>query len=186
MSNINDKAVLHAIFNPELPVSGELIEEEEKYESRIDDEDTTENLNEAKALEIQGVKKAENGDFIGALDDFTKAIQLCPDRPSGYNNRAQALRLNGDVQGAMEDLENAIELSQNNPQSSKALGQALCQRGILKRLDGNAEGALEDFKQAACLGSPFAKQMVVKMNPYAALCNKMLADVMQKMKDGEA
>ena len=94
--------------------------------------------------------------------------------------------MNGDVQGAMEDLENAIELSQNNPQSSKALGQALCQRGILKRLDGNAEGALEDFKQAACLGSPFAKQMVVKMNPYAALCNQMLADVMQKMKDGEA
>jgi len=185
MSNVNDKAVLHAIFNPELPVSGELIEEEEKYESQIDDEETSENLYEAKALELQGVKKAESGDFIGALDDFTKAIQLRPDRPSGYNNRAQALRLNDDTQGAMEDLEEAIRLSRNNPRSNKAHGQALCQRGILKRLDGNPEGALEDFKQAACLGSPFAKQMVVKMNPYAALCNQMLADVMHKMKNGE-
>jgi len=186
MSNTNDKAVLHAIFNPELPVSGEIIEEEEKYEAQIDDEETSQNLDEAKALELQGVKKAENGDSIGALDDFTKAIQLRPDRPSGYNNRAQALRLSGDTQGAMEDLEEAIRLSRNNPRSAKAHGQALCQRGILKRLDGNSEGALEDFKKASCLGSPFAKQMVVKMNPYAALCNQMLADVMQKMKDGEA
>lgn len=186
MSNLNDKAVLHAIFNPELPVSGELIEEEEKYESKIDEEETSENLIEAKALEVQGVKKAENGDFIGALDDFSKAIQMRPDRPSGYNNRAQALRLNGDIQGAIEDLEEAIRLSRDNPHCAKAHGQALCQRGILKRFDGNADGALEDFKAAACLGSPFAKQMVVKLNPYAALCNQMLADVMQKMKDGEA
>jgi len=186
MSNINDKAVLHAIFNPELPVSGEIIENEERYESHVDDEGSSEILDRAKSLELQGVKKAENGDFIGALDDFTKAIQLRPDRPSGYNNRAQALRLNGDTQGAMEDLETAIRLSRDNPSSTKAHGQALCQRGILKRLDGDADGALEDFKGAACMGSPFAKQMVVKMNPYAALCNQMLADVMQKMKDGEA
>jgi len=186
MSTISDKAVLHAIFNPELPVSGELIEEEEKYESQIDEEETSDNLTEAKAYEIDGVKKAEHGDFIGALDDFSKAIRLRPDRPSGYNNRAQALRLNGDVQGAMEDLEEAIRLSNDKPHCAKALGQALCQRGILKRVDGNVDGALEDFKQAACLGSPFAKQMVVKMNPYAALCNQMLADVMKKMKDGES
>ena len=115
----------------------------------------------------------------------TECFHLFP-CAAGYNNRAQALRLNGDTQGAMEDLEEAIRLSRNNPRSTKAHGQALCQRGILKRLDGNSEGALEDFKKAACLGSPFAKQMVVKMNPYAALCNQMLADVMQKMKDGEA
>lgn len=186
MSNINDKAVLHAIFNPELPVSGELIEEEESYEARIDAEESTEHLEAVKALEIEGVKKAEQGDFVGALDDFSRAIRLRPDRPSGYNNRAQAMRLSGDVEGAMEDLEEAIRLSASKPDSAKALGQALCQRGILKRVDGDADGALEDFKLAAGLGSPFARQMVVKMNPYAALCNQMLAECMQKMKDGEA
>ena len=86
----------------------------------------------------------------------------------------------------MDDLEEAIRRSILRPNNDKALGQALCQRGILKRLDGDPDGALEDFKQAAGLGSPFARQMVVKMNPYAALCNQMLADCMQKMKDGEA
>ena len=37
-----------------LTVSGEIIEEEEKYEAQIDDEETSENLDEAKALELQG------------------------------------------------------------------------------------------------------------------------------------
>ena len=35
-------------------VSGELIEEEEQYEAKIDDEETSENLDKAKALELQG------------------------------------------------------------------------------------------------------------------------------------
>ena len=34
-----------------------------------------------------------------ALEFFNQAIQVAPERASGYNNRAQALRLKGDVQG---------------------------------------------------------------------------------------
>ena len=50
---------------------------------------------------------------------------------------------------------------------------------------GDETGALEDFRAAAGLGSKFAKQMVVAMNPYAALCNQMLGEVMSKLHTGQ-
>ena len=53
----------------------------------------------AKHLETEGVQAAETGDVHKALDLFNQAINVLPSRASGYNNRAQALRLKGDVQG---------------------------------------------------------------------------------------
>ena len=47
------------------------------------------------------------------------------------------------------------------------------------------DAAIEDFKRAADLGSEFAKVMVVQLNPYAALCNQMLREVIGKIKTGE-
>jgi len=47
------------------------------------------------------------------------------------------------------------------------------------------EEAREDFTHAAGLGGQFAKQLLVAMNPYAALCNQMLADVMGRLRAGE-
>ena len=52
-------------------------------------------------------------------------------------------------------------------------------------LPGDDERALEDFKMAAKLGSEFAKHQVMLMNPYAALCNQMLGEVMSRIKRGE-
>lgn len=50
---------------------------------------------------------------------------------------------------------------------------------------GEEEKSLEDFKHASRLGGQFAKQQVIAMNPYAALCNQMLCEVMQKVRSGE-
>ena len=52
-------------------------------------------------------------------------------------------------------------------------------------ISGDDGGALEDFKIAASLGNDFAKQMVVQLNPYAALCNQMLSEVIGKIRRGE-
>lgn len=65
----------------------------------ITGEEDTPAVQEAKALEAQGVQAAEGGDITLALAKFSEAITACPQRASGYNNRAQALRLHGDVQG---------------------------------------------------------------------------------------
>lgn len=38
---------------------------------------------------------------------------------------------------------------------------------------------------AARLGNRFAQSQVVRMNPYAKLCNRMLCEAMQKLREGE-
>lgn len=62
-------------------------------------------LEQSKALELQGVLAAENGDLSTALERFSQAICLLPERASAYNNRAQARRLQGDVAGEGRCLE---------------------------------------------------------------------------------
>lgn len=57
------------------------------------------------------------------------------------------------------------------------------QRGLLRRLAGQDDDAREDFEKAAELGSEFARQQAVALNPYAALCNKMLSEVIGKLRN---
>merc|ERR1712045_588896 len=82
---------------------------------------------------------------------------LNPERPSSYNNRAQALRMVGRPDSALKDLDTAIQLSKGK---GKAGSNALCQRGVLLRKEGRDDDAMEDFKTAAKNGSGFAKAMV--------------------------
>lgn len=79
----------------------------------------------------------------------------------------------------LEDQNKAIELSRNK---GAAAAQAYTQRGLIHRLNEVEEKALEDFSKATELGSAFAKTMAVQMNPYAAMCNKMLAEAINKLK----
>ena len=65
-----------------------------------------------------------------------------------------------------------------------AAKQAYCQRGLVYRRNGREQEAMSDFKIAAELGSGFAKSVLVEMNPYAAMCNKMLKDVFSKLEEG--
>ena len=50
---------------------------------------------------------------------------------------------------------------------------------------GREDAARSDFEAAAQLGGEFAKQQVIAMNPYAALCNQMMSEVFRKVKSGE-
>ncbi|KAK7094049.1 tetratricopeptide repeat protein 36-like [Littorina saxatilis] len=176
----HDKAILSRIFNPGLPSSDIDVEAEQAALSEVVPEDK--HVVEAKELEVEGVKAAESGDMDRALDYFSQAITVAPHWPSAYNNRAQCLRLKGDTKGAMEDLNMAVVLSKGEGRSAC---QAFTQRGLIRRLEGDEQGALEDFKAAAHLGNEYAKQMVVALNPYAALCNQMLSQVMTKLRTGE-
>ena len=88
----------------------------------------------------------------------------------------------GEKDAARSDLEKALELCQCQ---GKVAGQAFTQRGLIHRLNGNREAALEDFKKGAELGNSFAKTQVAELNPYAALCNQMLAQAIGKLRRGE-
>lgn len=181
MATDNDKAVLEAVFNPLFSEFGFSTDAEDaaETESAAQDDGTP---NQVKTLEVEGVEAAEKGDIDRAIDIFGNVIRLAPNRASGYNNRAQALRIKGDVDRALEDLNNAINLGQTN---RHAAAQALCQRGLIHRLRGQDQEALADFKEAAKLGSQFAKNQLVQMNPYAALCNRMLGEMFAKLRQGE-
>ena len=50
---------------------------------------------------------------------------------------------------------------------------------------GDEDGAKEDLRNAANLGGQFARQLLVTLNPYAALCNQMIAEVMCKLRSGD-
>ncbi|XP_034556387.1 tetratricopeptide repeat protein 36 isoform X2 [Notolabrus celidotus] len=182
MASAHDRAVLQAIFNPTTPfgdIPG-LNQEEE-----LIDDDTgfdTELLKQVKELEMQGVTAAEAGDLQAALQLFSQAIQILPRRASAYNNRAQALRLQGNTAGALEDLNQAISLSST---AGRTACQALVQRGLLRRLTCQNDEARADFEKAAALGSEFARQQAVALNPYSALCNKMLSEVINKLRNPE-
>lgn len=64
------------------------------------------NLNEITKLfyNIEGVKKADKGDFDDALECFSKAIELPPKDSLSYFNRARIRMYIGDVKGAKSDL----------------------------------------------------------------------------------
>lgn len=100
---------------------------------------------------------------------------------------------------ALGDLTKALTLCESKGATAK---NALCQRGLLYRQMKDDDAAREDFKQAACLGSAFARNQVssergndiieigiiysivfqlVELNPYAALCNQMLQEACLKM-----
>ncbi|NXA42908.1 TTC36 protein, partial [Eudromia elegans] len=179
MATANDRAVLQSIFHPGTPfgdVAG--LDEEDEEAPKEEEAFAPVLLERARELELQGVAAAEAGDVRAALERFSEAIRLLPERASAYNNRAQALRLSGDVPGALRDLDAAIRLGRG-----RAACQSLVQRGLIRRLQGRDEDARQDFARAARLGSAFARRQLVLLNPYAALCNQMLGHMLGRLRN---
>ena len=67
----------------------------------------------AIAYNKSGIKKAQTGDFAGALADYDHAIELDPGFVEAYNNRAGAKERIGDLPGALDDCGRAIEIDPN-------------------------------------------------------------------------
>ncbi|CAM9816864.1 unnamed protein product [Bubo scandiacus] len=182
MATAGDRAVLQSIFNPSTPfgdIPG-LDEEEEEDTQEEGDGFAPELLAQARDLELQGVSAAESGDISAALERFGEAIRLLPQRASAYNNRAQALRLRGDLPGALRDLDASIRLSRGR---GRAACQSFVQRGLIRRLQARDEEARRDFERAAQLGSAFAQRQLVLLNPYSALCNQMLCEMLGRLRN---
>ncbi|XP_053729784.1 tetratricopeptide repeat protein 36 [Synchiropus splendidus] len=180
MASEHDRAVLQAIFNPNTPFGD--VPDLNQEDALADDDSSFDSdlLEQVKELEVRGVTAAEAGDSEAALRLFSQAIRILPRRASAYNNRAQVLRLQGHTAGALEDLDRAVSLSGG---AGRTACQALVQRGLLHRLASQDDKARADFESAAALGSQFARQQAVLLNPYAALCNKMLSEVIQQLRN---
>lgn len=86
----------------------------------------------------RGWAKREQGDYTGAIEDFTRAIELKPDDAYAYTNRAGVKRELDDYNGAIEDYNQAIKLKPDN--ANAYLGRGMAKVGLDDHL-----AAMEDF-----------------------------------------
>jgi len=103
------------------------------------------NAQSADTYYNKGNAKSRSGDYQGAIDDYSKAIEINPQDADAYYNRGIAKRESGDNQGAIADYGKAIEI---NPQDAIAYAN----RSIAKEKQGDLEGSCSDGKKAASLG----------------------------------
>jgi tetratricopeptide (TPR) repeat protein len=96
------------------------------------------NPNDANAYIERGNIKRRTGDFIGAIEDFNKALKIFPGDAVTYYSRGIARSNFNDFKGAAEDFTKAIELGLNDT-------RIYYQRGFAKEKDRNFRGAIEDY-----------------------------------------
>ena len=63
----------------------------------------------------QGVEKYEAGNYQGAINDFTKVIEINPQYANAYLNRGIARELVNDLEGACDDWRKAVDLGNERP-----------------------------------------------------------------------
>uniref|UniRef100_A0A8W7NZV4 Tetratricopeptide repeat protein 36 n=1 Tax=Anopheles coluzzii TaxID=1518534 RepID=A0A8W7NZV4_ANOCL len=175
----HDRQVLESILNPS-QIGGEeyLLQEEEKHLDDPQDANASSDprVSDSQRLELEAIGLAGQGKLSEALELLSKSIETAPERPAPWNNRAQVYILLGKEEEALSDIDQALKLSN---QTGRTGCRALCQRGILKRKNNDVDGARADFEVAAKLGSKFARTQLIELNPFAALCNQMLREVMK-------
>jgi len=90
---------------------------------------------------LRGRAWSEKGDLKQAMNDYTQALSLDPNRASGYRRRADIFRRLGRVQEAISDLSTAIELRPK-------VGAIFYDRAGLWWEFGEHQKALNDYSQA--------------------------------------
>ena len=93
----------------------------------------------------QGVEKYKVGNFQGAIDDYTRAIEINPQYAAAYQLRGSSKSILGDIQGAIADYTKVIEI---DPQDANAYQL----RGIAREKVNDLEGACRDWRKAVNFG----------------------------------
>lgn len=107
----------------------------------------------AFAFDNRGLLKYIQGNYNGAIEDFSAAIALEPKFALPYKHRGYAKNDLQDFQGAIEDYSKAIKFDRKAAETYR-------ERALAKEQAGDAEGAVEDLKKAAKLGDETARNML--------------------------
>jgi tetratricopeptide (TPR) repeat protein len=81
------------------------------------------------------------GDPVGAIQDYSLAIEINPNEDQAYNNRGNARRDIGDLDGALLDYNKGLIKKPGSP-------KVLINRGVVQKLKGNLDNARDDFAEA--------------------------------------
>ena len=87
-----------------------------------------------------------------AVEHYTKAIELDPDHPGSYHNRARELTRKGDFAAALADYDTEIGLLEGRDTDSPRLAEVYWLRGAVRRRLEQMERAVADFNKAMKLG----------------------------------
>ena len=105
------------------------------------------NLEEAENYYESGHQKQKSEDYRGAIDDFTKSIQLKPDSGKFYSSRGSAKQELKDYQGAVTDFTEAIRID-------PFYAYFFYNRGRAKEGMKDYQSAMNDYKEAIRLDTP--------------------------------
>jgi len=140
---------------------------------------------EASGYFSSGSSKFDSGDYRGAIEEFTKAVELDPKAAGAFDKRGNAKMKTGDRPGAIADFIQVIELvpqladafseGKRERDGSEAEGDAASDlhmvaaddlhadyafafdnRGLLRYINGNYREAIKDFTAAIALEPKFA------------------------------
>lgn len=144
---------------------------------------------EINNLQLEAIKLAES-DNPPSLESLQKSLHIIEEAlkmcemtsvnddssiQSLLNNKAQVLRLMGRDLESLQCLNKIFSYPQVT--SKTVLRQASAQRGWLHFRLGDNEAALRDFERAGMLGCLESKRMAVRCNPYSAMCNQMIHEI---------
>ncbi len=90
---------------------------------------------------INGIDKYAIEDYRGAIQDYSKAIEINPSNSEAYLNRGLPKHKLGDYRGAIQDYSKSIEI---NPSISKGYFM----RGFAKQYLEDYRGAIQDYDKA--------------------------------------
>jgi tetratricopeptide (TPR) repeat protein len=107
----------------------------------------------AETFFIRAYEKTENGDFDGAIADYSEVIRLKPNFVQAFNNRGVTRDYKGDLDRAIADYSEAIRLKPD-------FVEAYCNRGEAHFAQGAYHKAFADFSRVleltpeddACIG----------------------------------
>jgi tetratricopeptide (TPR) repeat protein len=123
--------------------------EEENLDSK--ETDLTEVVQDVAFWFEQGYQKLINGDFIGAIASYDKALEIKPDKHEAWNNRGVALKNLGRLEEAIASYDQALEIKPDKHEAWNNRGIALGNLGRLEEAIASYDRALEiqpDFHQA--------------------------------------
>ncbi len=95
----------------------------------------------ASAYYNRGFERLDIGDYQGAIDDYTRALQIDSNQPTAYNNRGLAKFQVGDFAGAVADYTRSLELNSNE-------SVVYFNRGFARFNLGDYAGAIGDYTES--------------------------------------
>ncbi len=104
-------------------------------------------LDSARKLSFDGIRKSQNGNWQGAEEDFRQAVEVCPEDERAHALLADALWHSGKTSEALAEQRQAVTRSGGDPKQHVRLGEMLLERGFPDQAMGQAEVALEESRQ---------------------------------------